>query len=101
MKALSAWLHLQKKKVGDRTPRADIRSTDRECRADNLANRNNAGLAVLIPAMTKHVERPFSATLSKLDLALVGCLQALAAFSEQASHDYRPSAEERDWRAAG
>jgi hypothetical protein len=51
--------------------------------------------------MTKHVDHPFSATLSTLDLALVGCLQALAAFSEQASHDYRPSAEERDWRAAG
>ena len=51
--------------------------------------------------MTKHVDHPFSATLSTLDLALVGCLRALAAFTEQASHDDRPSAEERDWRAAG
>jgi hypothetical protein len=49
--------------------------------------------------MTKHVDRQFRATLSTLDLALVGCLRALADFSQQ--NLSRESREEKDWRADG
>ena len=47
----------------------------------------------------KHPARQFSATLSTPDLALVGCLRALAEFSQTSSDG--PGAEEKDWRAAG
>lgn len=49
--------------------------------------------------MIKHAGRQFSATLSTPDLALVGCLRALAEFSQTSSDG--PGAEEKDWRAAG
>jgi hypothetical protein len=49
--------------------------------------------------MTKHVEHRFSATLSSRDLALIGCLRALADFSQR--NLSRESTEERNWRAAG
>ncbi len=49
--------------------------------------------------MTEHADHRFSATLSTHDLALVGCLRALADFSQR---NISPeSTEERDWRAAG
>jgi hypothetical protein len=54
---------------------------------------------VLIPAMTRHIAHPFSATLSTRDLALVTCLRALADFSQRSIS--RESTEERNWRAAG
>jgi hypothetical protein len=56
-------------------------------------------LTSLIPDMTKHVDHQFSATLSTLDLALIGCLRALADFSQR--NISRESTEETDWRAAG
>jgi hypothetical protein len=49
--------------------------------------------------MTEHADHQFSATLSSRDLALVGCLRALANFSQR--NLSREGAEERDWRAAG
>ena len=61
------------------------------------------GLVVLILAMTKHADHPFSATLSSRDLALIGCLRALAEFCQQASNrrSFSEGKEENDWRAAG
>ena len=50
--------------------------------------------------MIKHAGRQFSATLSTPDLALVGCLRALAEFSQTSSDD-PCGAEENNWRAAG
>ena len=50
--------------------------------------------------MIKHAGRKFSATLSTPDLALVGCLRALAEFSQTSSDDPF-GAEEKNWRAAG
>jgi hypothetical protein len=55
---------------------------------------------VLILAMTKHADHQFSATLSTLDLALIGCLRALAEFSQRNSVS-RESSDEKNWRAAG
>ena len=49
--------------------------------------------------MTKHVDHQFSDTLSTSDSALVGCLRALADFSQRNLSG--ESTEERDWRAAG
>jgi hypothetical protein len=49
--------------------------------------------------MTEHADHQFSATLSSRDLALVGCLRALADFSQR--NLSRESTEERNWRAAG
>jgi hypothetical protein len=49
--------------------------------------------------MTEHADHRFSATLCSRDLALIGCLRALADFSRR--NISRESAEERDWRAAG
>jgi hypothetical protein len=49
--------------------------------------------------MTEHADHQFSTTLSARDLALIGCLRALADFSQR--NLSRESAEERDWRAAG
>jgi hypothetical protein len=49
--------------------------------------------------MTEHADHRFSATLSTRDLALVGCLRALAEFSWR--NLSCESAEETDWRAAG
>jgi hypothetical protein len=53
--------------------------------------------------MTEHADHRFSATLSTPDLALIGCLRALAEFSEQTGSDTVPGedAGEKDWRAAG
>jgi hypothetical protein len=53
--------------------------------------------------MTEHADHRFSATLSTPDLALIGCLRALAEFSEQMGNDTTPceDAKEKDWRAAG
>ena len=50
--------------------------------------------------MTEHVDHPFSATLSTRDLPLIGCLQALAEFSQRNTVS-RESSQEKDWRAAG
>ena len=45
-------------------------------------------------------DRRFSVTVSTLDLALIGCLRALAEFSEQG--DIRgEDVSEKEWRAAG
>jgi hypothetical protein len=49
--------------------------------------------------MTEHADHRFSATLSSRDLALIGCLRALADFSRR--NISRESREETDWRAAG
>ena len=49
--------------------------------------------------MAEHAGHRFSATLSTRDLALIGCLRALADFSQR--NPSRESMEERDWRAAG
>lgn len=49
--------------------------------------------------MTEHADHQFSATLSTRDLALVGCLRALADFSQRNAS--AESTEERDWRVAG
>jgi hypothetical protein len=49
--------------------------------------------------MTEHADHRFSATVSIRDLALLGCLRALAEFSQR--HISRESREETDWRAAG
>jgi hypothetical protein len=49
--------------------------------------------------MTEHADHRFSVTLCSRDLALTGCLQALADFSQR--NISRESKEERDWRAAG
>ena len=49
--------------------------------------------------MAEHAGHRFSATLSTRDLALIGCLRALADFSQR--NISRESMEERDWRAAG
>ena len=54
---------------------------------------------MLIPAMTKHAYHRFSATLSTRNLALIGCLRALADFSQR--NISRESTEEKDWRASG
>jgi hypothetical protein len=60
--------------------------------------------------MTEHADHRYSATLSTPDLALVGChlalvgcLRALAEFSEQTGSDIvaGEDAGEKDWRAAG
>ena len=53
--------------------------------------------------MTEHADHRFSATLSSPDLALIGCLQALAKFSQETGNNIIPceGTEERDWRAAG
>ena len=53
--------------------------------------------------MTEHANHRFSATLSSPDLALIGCLQALAKFSQETGNNIIPceGTEERDWRAAG
>src|ERR1700691_5761486 len=53
--------------------------------------------------MTEHADHRFSATLFSRDLALIGCLQALAKFSQETGNNIIPSegTEERDWRAAG
>jgi len=48
--------------------------------------------------MTEHADHQISATLSSRDLALVGCLRALADFSQR--NLSRESTEERNWRAA-
>ena len=55
---------------------------------------------MLILAMTKHADHKFSATLSTLDLALIGCLRALAEFSQHNTAS-RESSDEKNWRAAG
>jgi hypothetical protein len=49
--------------------------------------------------MTEHADHRFSATLWSRDLALIGCLRALADFSQR--NLSRENTEERDWRAAG
>jgi hypothetical protein len=49
--------------------------------------------------MTEHADHRFSATLSGRDLALIGCLRALADFSQR--NLSRESREETDCRAAG
>ena len=49
--------------------------------------------------MTENADHRFSATLSSRDLALIGCLRALADFSQR--NISRESTEEQDWRAAG
>jgi hypothetical protein len=54
---------------------------------------------VLILAITKHADHQFGATLSSRDLALIGCLRALADLSRR--NIARETTEERDWRAAG
>ena len=53
--------------------------------------------------MTEHADHRFSATLCSRDLALIGCLRALAEFSEQTGSDtvLGQDAGEKDWRAAG
>jgi hypothetical protein len=53
--------------------------------------------------MTEHPDHRFSATLSSPDLALIGCLQALAKFSQETGNNIIPceGTEEKDWRAAG
>ena len=53
--------------------------------------------------MTEHADHRFSATLSSPDLALIGCLQALAKFSQETGNNIIPceGTEEKDWRAAG
>ena len=45
----------------------------------------------------------FSATLSSPDLAVIGCIQALAKFSQETGNNVIPceGTEEKDWRAAG
>ena len=48
--------------------------------------------------MTENADHLFSATLSSRDLALIGCLRALADFSQR--NISRESTEEQDWRAA-
>ena len=50
-------------------------------------------------SMTEHADHRFSATLCSRDLALIGCLRALADFSQR--NLSRENTEERDWRAAG
>ena len=49
--------------------------------------------------MTENADHRFSATLSSRDLALIGCLRALADFSQR--NISRERTEEQDWRAAG
>jgi hypothetical protein len=77
-----------------------------------IAWRNNAGWRFVVfvgealtgvGQMPEHADHRFSATLSTRDLALVGCLRALAEFSQQASNDSASpeAAGEKDWRAAG
>ena len=56
--------YLQKRKSETKLPRADIRSTHRQNEFGPITKRNNAGLVVLILAMTKHADHQFSATLS-------------------------------------
>jgi hypothetical protein len=53
--------------------------------------------------MTEYADHPFSATLSSPDLALIGCLRALAEFSEETGNDTGLCEDtmEKDWRAAG
>jgi hypothetical protein len=53
--------------------------------------------------MTEHADHRFSATLSSPDLALIGCLRALAEFSEETGNDTGLCEDtmEKDWRAAG
>jgi hypothetical protein len=53
--------------------------------------------------MPEHADHRFSPTLSARDLALIGCLRALAEFSQQASDDSAScgATEKKDWRAAG
>ena len=51
--------------------------------------------------MTEHADHRFSATLSTPDLALIGCLRALAEFSEQTGNDTRPWRRRWGKRLAG
>jgi hypothetical protein len=50
--------------------------------------------------MGKRADRPFTATLSTRDLPLIGCLRALAEFSQRNTVS-RGSSDEKNWRAAG
>jgi hypothetical protein len=51
--------------------------------------------------MTERSDHRFSATLSIPDLAVIGCLQALAKFSQETGNNIIPceGTEEKDWRA--
>jgi hypothetical protein len=71
---------------------------DAASRADDIAE-EQCGSAARCIGMTEHADHRFSATLSTRDLALIGCLRALADFSQR--NLSRESAAERDWRAAG
>jgi hypothetical protein len=53
--------------------------------------------------MTERSDHRFSATLSSPDLAVIGCMQALAKFSQETGNNVIPceGTEEKDWRAAG
>ena len=53
--------------------------------------------------MTTHADHRYSITVSTDDLALVGCLRALAKFSQRTGNNNIPwgGTKDADWRAAG
>lgn len=53
--------------------------------------------------MSKHIDHRFSITIHSDDLAVVGCLRALAKFSQKTGNNNIPwgGTKDSDWRRAG